>query len=305
MFRPLCFTIFIFFVVSVGILSCNEKKVDTKYKIVSEWQNLINLSPESHPVKSSIMDLVIVSEDTLIAALSEGNILKSTDGGKVWVKILTPHFIKEMTIDERGRIWGLETWKGIHEPGYSRMLYSDDTGENWTFFELDTRVFWPMHFISQPGKITKLITIDNEAYRYKSGDPRDKKNWEKFNDLPKNYSMYGIEGIDSISSFIHKNDTVLIANDSLYHYLELKLNRRRSTVYDIYSDSSAIYIAGFVYQDGSLEQKALLLKAQQDGKLLRYDIESVVVKGVRKSNRGSIWAFGDGGIYLIERRTKK
>ena len=105
----------------------------------------------------AVYDLLPVNSDTLIAVKWGGGIAITTDAGLHWRTLHDQPqkrdflHIKFLTIDQHHVLWGLDSWRGIHESDYARLAYSTDFGETWKHLEFDTHKFFPYVFYSLPG----------------------------------------------------------------------------------------------------------------------------------------------------------
>ena len=122
----------------------------------------------------NVLDLLPLAGDTLIAAKFGGYAL-TTDAGKHWQEYDPKYwFIKHLTIDEHHVLWGLDSWPGIHEAPYSRMVYSQDFGKTWKRREYDTSTLFPYEFYSLPGQALQILTFRGKVYQIKD---REGKQW--------------------------------------------------------------------------------------------------------------------------------
>jgi hypothetical protein len=114
----------------------------------------------------AVEDLLPVNGDTLIAVKWGGGIAITTDAGLHWRNLhdqAKTHdflFFKYLTIDQHHVLWGLDSWRGIHESDYSRLDHSFDFGETWKHLEFDTNKFFPYEFYSLPGKPLQVLTYN-------------------------------------------------------------------------------------------------------------------------------------------------
>src|SRR5688572_17480200 len=76
---------------------------------------LISCEPDADDSSNAIHDLLAVSGDTLIAVKWHTGLIITTDGGKTWNDLAESTYLKKITIDKSGVLWGLNSWIGIHE----------------------------------------------------------------------------------------------------------------------------------------------------------------------------------------------
>lgn len=107
----------------------------------------IRQNTENH---NPVHDLLPISGDTLIAAKWYGGMVLTYNAGKTW-KFLSPDLlIKTMTIDNKGVLWGMDSWQGIHESDYSRLHKSINNGKARMATAFDTQKFFPLEIFSSP-----------------------------------------------------------------------------------------------------------------------------------------------------------
>src|ERR1043165_6307744 len=83
----------------------------------------------SQDVRHPIRDLVAVNGDTLIAADWEKGCIVTYDAGKHWTPTAPNTHFKKMTVDNKGVVWAIDSWIGIHEEDHSRIYRSADGGK--------------------------------------------------------------------------------------------------------------------------------------------------------------------------------
>jgi hypothetical protein len=163
--------------------SCNQEKMQVEQAatpriILKSKPKLVYRPTGPDP---AVYDLLPVGGDTLIAVKWQGGLAVTTDAGKHWKELHDqrnkPDFVyfKYLTIDQHHILWGLDSWSGIHEPSYSRLAYSIDFGETWTWQEFDTHTFFPYEFYSQPGQALQVVTYQGKVHQLQD---RIGKQWE-------------------------------------------------------------------------------------------------------------------------------
>jgi hypothetical protein len=130
---------------------------------------------------SSTLDLLPINSDTLIAVTRYNGIITTLDAGQTWALISAPGTICKLTIDNQKTIWGLYSWRGIHEADRSILHASNDFGSTWVIHELNTREMFPADFYSPPGDKLKIIDYDRRIYQLVSDYPELK--WQVVDSL--------------------------------------------------------------------------------------------------------------------------
>ena len=175
--------------------SCNQKKNQVEQAALPQTTSATKPQLVYRPTGPdfAVHDLLPVNSDTLIAVKWNGGIAVTTDAGNHWKGLHDQRkkpdflFIKYLTIDQHHVLWGLDSWKGIHEPPYSRLAYSDDFGVTWTWQKFDTHAFFPYELYSHPGQALQVVTYDGKVYQIQD---RAGKKWEFIQGISElNYSM--------------------------------------------------------------------------------------------------------------------
>ncbi len=122
------------------------------------------VSAQNKDADRSISNILPLNGDTLIATKWNQGILLTYDAGKTWQELHPNMLLKLITIDNKGTIWGLNSWRGIHERSYSRIYKSEDKGRTWSKTEFDLQKFFPMEIVSKPGTTLQITTIDKKIY---------------------------------------------------------------------------------------------------------------------------------------------
>jgi hypothetical protein len=261
------------------------------YLILSLWTSCSNddkSNKERFP--NSIHDLLAVSGDTLIGAKWESGIIVTTDGGKTWIEKAHSTSIKEITIDNNGILWGLNSWVGIHESSYSRLMFSKDFGNSWERIEFNVDQFFPTNFFSKPHENLAVATFDNKTYRLTGNDY--KKNWTLIDTLDQeaDRSTYSLPYKISSSTFLLKQN-----NNGVWDTL-IKIPDI-SIPFEIIQAKDTLFIAAGGYGG----YKALFASVINDTALTKYEMKSIQALGVVQDSKGRIWTFGDGGIFILQK----
>lgn len=130
---------------------------------------------------SSTFDLLQINSDTLLASTRYNGIISTMDGGQTWTSISSPGTISKLTIDDQKQIWGLHSWRGIHEPDRSVLYSSNDFGQTWKKHELNTEEIFPADFHSEPGGKLNVIDYDSKIYKLINENPE--LNWQRVDSL--------------------------------------------------------------------------------------------------------------------------
>ncbi|RXK61909.1 exo-alpha-sialidase [Lacibacter luteus] len=197
---------------------------------------------------SSILDLVVIGKDTIVASTYDMSIIVSHDGGKTWITT-ERQLMKKLGLDGK-RIWGIDSWIGIHERSYSRLFYSDDIGKTWKQIELNTDLFFAMDFIEIGGRFW-IVDAQSDIWEHKVTNVETSLSWKKrtsFNDFGRlsilsSYrdSYLKISGLgDSLWVFDTKAKK-LIRSKSPIEDLELAVLLNNSIVYLLDGKDSQVF----------------------------------------------------------------
>jgi hypothetical protein len=164
--------IVIFILLAILTISCSKEK-DSKIILdnslkgrkLKRERDSVNYEEEKKRFPSSTYDLLAINSDTLVAATRYNGIIRTSDGGQTWTPLSSPGIISKLTIDDKDQVWGLYSWRGIHEADRSVLFHSRDFGKTWQTNELDTKTIFPAGFYSQSGDKLKVIDYNNKIYR--------------------------------------------------------------------------------------------------------------------------------------------
>lgn len=235
---------------------------------------------EKNDKLNTIRDLIIFNNNAMLASNHSGGIFISYDEGHTWMK-QSNTTVKQLSIDTNGILWGIDAWIGIHEPGYSRILYSKDSGKNWVHHEFDIEKFYPVNIVSEQN--SKLRIITNSAYTYELNGMDLNKDW---NCIDSNQSVRKYQGyyVSESSLLIRETKT---NNDTL-----IKLNDI-SICFDILPHKDSVFIAG-----GGTDNKAYFASYSNKGSINRIEMGGIQALGIRMDKKNRIWIFGDGGLFV-------
>lgn len=170
----------------MAICSCqrtskkNSNNEHRKRQIKTSWKQRLAEAEKDHTIHSAFD----VSKDTIILLRRSIGIELSPDKGKSWIWLAKNIFrFDEFSIDDKGVMWGLERWKGIHESSYCRMHSSLDMGKTWKSYELNTNKFFPYHICSMPRTPLEVSDFwDKKLYRLEGSNPLAQ--WRFIKQLP-------------------------------------------------------------------------------------------------------------------------
>lgn len=145
------------------------------------------------PPLSGAGDLVPIHGDTLLAVTMYQGIALTTDAGKHWTQrpprrspaLLGLKYswvgqrfapvLNTVTMDHYGVLWGLAWGNAPHSQPYSRLSYSTDFGETWSYYQsLPTDTFLLYRFYSRPGQPVQALTYQTGKL-YQLQDRRGKR----------------------------------------------------------------------------------------------------------------------------------
>lgn len=153
--------------IGISFSGCKEKDKSIHNKIV---EYTIKYKP-SNKFDPAVFNLLPISGDTLIAVKWHGGLSITTNAGLSWRTIHEDPkqknfvYFKHLMFDKNRILWGLDSWKGIHEADYSRLSYSTDLGEHWTMKnDFNTADFFPYTFRSKVHDPLRIATFDGNIY---------------------------------------------------------------------------------------------------------------------------------------------
>lgn len=294
-------------IIAAGVLllsACDKSGETTADK--PWWKADTASKARSAEREHSIYDLLPVAGDTLIAVKWYGGLMLTTDAGKRWQPLQAkregPRYpsVKELTVDDKRVLWGLDSWVGIHEPDYSRLVFSKDFGRTWVRREFDTHTFFPVSFYSQPKQPMQLVTRTGKVYKPKDAAAQE---WSFVAYKP-------TLNADSISTHPDEAQWKVEFDDGTYKFMDdgklLVQSGGRSRVLttisfvdeikDVCACDSSLYISG---HNRSLPSSDYLLRiingqvrfviiAPEDGSYLRCD----------DTNR--LWLFSFRGVWELK-----
>lgn len=139
----------------------------------------LGLTTCAEPLGYSARDVAFLGEETIVIAERQGRNFVSTDSGRTWTSSQSRGPGKELFVGSGGRVWGYDSWVGIHEGSHASLWFSDDAGENWQKIELDPQVVLPKGFLGEAGEEPWLVGFDGQVWRHASGTPEDWSRWTR------------------------------------------------------------------------------------------------------------------------------
>lgn len=184
----------------------------------------------------SILDLVVLGRDTIVASTHDMSIIVSHDGGKTW-KTSERQLMKKLGLDGR-RIWGIDSWIGIHERSYSRLFYSDDIGKTWKQIELNTDLFFAMEFVEIAGKLW-IVDDWGNLWEHRNTNVETSLSWKKrtnFEEYDRGFNIYAVGNTYSKIT----SDTICLFNVKSKKYSKYS-NPVKSTRLSLHLDSTNVF----------------------------------------------------------------
>jgi hypothetical protein len=241
--------------------------------------------------EAGIIDLLPISNDTLIAVSSDSKILTTNDGGANWVIVNNSisNNIKQITIDQNRVLWGLDFWHGIHEPSYSELFFSSDFGRTWQKIGLDYSMALPVQIISLP--FSQLTIEDVERKQYQLSHSKTNMKWEYVGKTQAVNYYYR----DTLYTF-SEGGYITKANRSIAGDIDtLKKIDNISKIFQVIKLGDTFYIAGSA--EGGYNSYFASFNVRTH-LLHRFLTKGDQILGIRKGRLEKMWIFGDAGIFL-------
>jgi hypothetical protein len=237
----------------------------------------------NHPVQ----DLLPINGDTLIAAKWYGGLMITYDAGKNWQVLSADMLFKTMTIDNKGVLWGIDSWRGIHERDYSRLYKSIDKGKTWIETVFDTQKFFPLEIISKPHTPLHIITGDKKEYALSGKNQLIDWKYISTN------SEWENEIREGSFKILRKGKQGALLRltaswDTIYTFKKLY-------AFDLHVKRDTIYIVGAIGGNAN----AYFAYLTKDNQLREFTIEGMQAYGIREDKKGRIWMFSTEGVYLL------
>jgi hypothetical protein len=241
-------------------------------------------SKESH---HPVQDLLPINGDTLIAAKWYGGLMITYDAGKTWLVLSPDILFKTMTVDNKGVLWGMDSWRGIHEGDYSHLYKSADKGKTWKKTVFDTKKFFPLEIVSKPNTPLRIITNDKKEYTLIGNNPLI--DW-KYASTNLGWEDEIKEGNFKILRRGKEGALLKLASiwDTIYTFKKLY-------AFDLHIKEDTVFVVGGVGGNANA-YFAYLTKEKQ---VKEFPIQGMQAYGIREDNKGRIWMFSTEGVYLL------
>lgn len=264
---------------------CSCKQNDPKKNIVT--------------LEKTIQNVFDISSDTIIASKYGKGLILSKDGGKTWTELKTEILFDEVTIIDNGYLVGLDSWRGIHEPDYSKIYLSKDFGQTWQSFDLDTKRFFPLNIVSTPRQKLLVQTVDNKIYQLNGTDLINDwtfvKNATEIQNQYKEIELpFKIDDSDN-----HKIKLFLETNKQSETLANLATCRQ---VNNVASSTDFVYISGAGYEKSFEETYAYFASYSKSNGLKEYKIPGHYAY-LKKTQLNNIYIMNDDGLFITNKDT--
>jgi len=216
----------------------NEPQTVRVQKPKAVWQHYLEEAEKDHEIHGAFD----ISKDTIVLLRRSIGIELSTNRGKSWTWLGKKIFrIDEFTVDDKGVWWGLERWKGIHEPSYCRIHTSSNRGKTWNTFQLNPQKFFPYHISSNAHQPLEIMNFwDKKVYRQSGIDPRF--GWHYVKQLLNKDNL--IEDISAGKYFINRLNNKLYVKRANGNTDTLLSFPKAWDIYNIAKKKEMIYVDG-------------------------------------------------------------
>jgi hypothetical protein len=247
----------------------------------------------------TIQNVFDISSDTIIACKYGKGLILSKDAGKTWIELKTEILFDEVTIIDNGFLVGLDSWRGIHEPDYSRLYLSKDFGQTWQTFNLDTKRFFPLNIVSNPRENLLIQTVDNKIYQLNGTDLIN--DWTFVKNATQQQNQY--KEIELPFKIDDSNDhaiKLLLETDKQSETLA-KLTTCRQ-VNNVTSSTDFVYISGAGYEKSFEETYAYFASYSKSNRLKEYKIPGHYAY-LKKTQLNNIYIMNDDGLFITNKDT--
>jgi hypothetical protein len=246
----------------------------------------------------SIENVFDISNDTIIACKYGKGLILSTDAGKTWTELKTEIQFNEVTIIDNGFLVGLDSWRGIHEPDYSRLYLSKDFGQTWQIFNLDTKRFFPLNIVSNPREKLSVQTVDNKIYQLNGTDLIN--DWTFVKNATELQSLYTIIELPFKIDDSNNHEIKLLLETNKQSVTLAKLSTCRQ-VNNVASLTDFVYISGTGYDEKSLEEYyAYFASYSKSNGLKEYKIPGHYAY-LKKTQLNNIYIMNDDGLFIANK----
>lgn len=250
-------------------------------------------------IDKTIQNVFDISSDTIIACKYGKGLILSKDSGKTWMELKTEVPFDEVTIIDSGFLVGLDSWRGIHEPDYSRLFLSKDFGRTWQTFNLDTKRFFPLNIVSNPREKILVQTVDNKIYKLTGTDLIN--NWtfvKNGRELQNQYKDIELPfKIDDSND--HEIRLLLKTNKQIDTLAKLATCRQ---VNNVASFNDFVYISGEGYEKSFEETYAYFASYSKSKGLKEYKIPGHYAY-LKKTQLNNIYIMNDEGLFITNKDT--
>jgi hypothetical protein len=239
----------------VVIFSCNKKGSDESSR--------------------SISDVLFLNDTVIVCAKRNSEIVMSENGGTTWASI-SKCYVDQLTIDDKGTIWGIKSWIGIHEPSFSELYYSKNRGKSWVKNTFDTKVFFPVKIFSEPHQKLSVLSFSDKVYELRGNNI--KGDWAEIGSVDTN-RMNQVSGLHNEREFKKMNSRFDLSDWSI--------------CLDVLENNDTVYMAG-----EGIDRKAYFSMFPNKNQQFKYKMDGTQATGIKKDLSNRIWVFGDAGLFL-------
>jgi hypothetical protein len=247
----------------------------------------------------TIQNVFDISSDTIIACKYGKGLILSKDAGKTWTELKTELLFDEVTIIDNGYLVGLDSWRGIHEPDYSKLYLSKDFGQTWQTFNLGTKRFFPLNIVSNPRQKLLVQTVDNKIYQLDGTDLINDWTFVKnATEIQNQYKEIELPfKIDDSND--HEIKLLLETNKQSEILAKLATCRQVNTVASL---TDFVYISGAGYEKSFEETNAYFASYSKSNGLKEYKIPGHYAY-LKKTQLNNIYIMNDDGLFITNKDT--
>lgn len=223
----------------------------------------------------SVSDILFLDTKNIICSKRNGEIAFSNDGGDTW-NTVSKCDLDNLTIDDKGKIWGIKSWVGIHEPSYSRLYYSEDRGMTWTEHTFNVNKFFPLRIFSEPSQKLRVLTFSNQVFELNGTDVS--ADWSKITDVD-------TSNLNRLTGFYQERK--LQELKSKFDISDL------SDCLDILEINDTVYLAG-----GGVDGHAYFSVFYGNRHKYRFEMDGMQATGLKMDKNNRVWVLGDAGAFV-------
>ena len=278
------------------VFSCNQSQKDLNVTI-EKPKTEINIDSLNRVAEFSkaINGIFEISHDTVFASRSYGGLIYTIDAGESWRRTGDYFPFNDFIISDKGVLVGLYFWRGIHEPDYAELYYSNDFGKEWIKIEYDTKSFFPVKILSKPHEKLKIQTISKEVYELDKDDYKNGWNKLTFKEIEKEKA-----------NRIRYDDN---HNRNVYLYTENENVKDTISVLNLFtqidtllSTNSFIYINGEGHDLDDDRHYACLAILNKERKLKEFKFPGSY-SYMKKTDLGRVFLYNDEGVFQVKKDT--